>query len=50
MYEDLRAIPTTVEKKALGLSSPDIPALENPDPLSITTAGFSIFKKLLILK
>jgi hypothetical protein len=31
-------LPTTDEKTALGASSPAKPALQTPDPLSITTA------------
>jgi len=38
----VRATPTIAGNTALGLSSPERPALHIPDPLSMTTAGFSI--------
>jgi hypothetical protein len=52
MIDAVRAVPTIAGKQALGLSSPDKPALHIPEPLSITTAGFSILliKKIIIKK
>jgi hypothetical protein len=47
-------LPTIAGKQHLGASSPAIPALHYPEPLSITTAGFSsdifvIYLMLIVL-
>jgi hypothetical protein len=39
MIPGILGLPTIVGKQALGASSPAIPALLIPDPLSMTTAG-----------
>lgn len=35
-------LPITAGKTALGQSSPAMPVLQRPEPLSMTTAGFDI--------
>ena len=50
---DIFGLPTIEGNMALGSSSPAIPALHIPEPLSITTAGdvnSSIAKKVIVIE